>query len=130
MGSAGTYIRQRRQALGISQTALAASMGVDKSYLSLVESGRRAPTEDQVAILSAALGLPPEILLLQAGRLPKDVQGAIDANAAAVTAAVRVWAEQDAAVYPSRPAVPPPSKPRRRRPAEQQAHYSTTHPRE
>ena len=114
MGSAGIYIRQRRQALGISQTALASSMGVDKSYLSLVESGRRAPTEDQVAALSAALGLPPEILLLQAGRLPKDVQGAIDANAAAVTAAVRVWAEQDAVVYPSRPAVPPTSKPRRR----------------
>ena len=118
MVGAGTYISQRRKALGISQTALAATIGVDKSYLSLVESGKRAPTEDQVSSLSAALGLPPEILLLQAGRLPKDVQGAIDSNAAAVTAAVRVWAEQDAIVFPSRPAVPPSSKPRRRRPME------------
>jgi len=118
MGSAGTYIKHRRKALGISQTALAATIGVDKSYLSLVESGKRAPTEDQVSSLSAALGLPPEILLLEAGRLPRDVQGAIDANAAAVTAAVRVWAEQNAIVYPSRPAVRPSSKPRRRRLAE------------
>ena len=121
MRGAGTYIRQRRNALGISQTALAALMGVDKSYLSLVESGKRAPTEDQVSSLSEALGLPPEILLLQAGRLPKDVQGAIDSNAAAVTAAVREWVEQDAIVYPSRPAVPPSSKPRRRRPLESEA---------
>ena len=115
MGSAGTYIRQRREALGISQTALAHSMGVDKSYLSLVESGKRAPTEDQVSSLSATLGLPPEILLLESGRLPKDVQGAIDTNAAAVTAAVRVWAEQNAIVYPCRPTVVPSSKPSRER---------------
>ena len=121
MGGAGTYIRQRRNALGISQTALAAMVGVDKSYLSLVESGKRAPTEDQVSSLSEALGLPPEILLLQAGRLPKDVQGAIDSNAAAVTAAVREWVEQDAIVYPSRPAVPPSPKSRRRRPLESEA---------
>ena len=118
MGKAGSYISQRRKALGISQSALATTMGVDKSYLSLVESGKRAPTEDQVSRLSAALGLPPEILLLQAGRLPKDIQGAIDSNAAAVTAAVRVWAEQDAIVYPSRPAVPPSTKPHPRRPVE------------
>ena len=115
MGSAGTHIRQRREALGISQTALAHTMGVDKSYLSLVESGKRAPTEDQVSSLSAALGLPPDILLLQSGRLPKDVRGAIDANAAAVTTAVRVWAEKDAIVYPNQPDVVPSPKSSRER---------------
>ena len=125
MNSAGTYIRKRRKALGLSQIALATTMGVDKSYLSLVESGKRAPTEDQVSSLSEALGLPPEILLLEAGRLPKDVQGAIDTNAAGVTAAVRVWAEQNAIVYPSRPAVLPSPKPPRRRLAEREISIPT-----
>ena len=115
MGSAGTYIRRRRKALGISQTALAATIGVDKSYLSLVESAKRTPTEEQVSSLSSALGLPPEILLLQAGHFPKDIQGAIDKDATAVAAAVRIWTEQDAIVYPTRPAIAPSPKLRRRR---------------
>ncbi len=104
MNSAGAHIKARREAMAISQAALASQIGVDKSYLSLVESGKRVPTEGQVTAISAILGLPSELLLLQAGRLPKDVQGAIEADATAVTAAVRVWAEQDAIVYPTRPA--------------------------
>lgn len=117
MSSAGSHIQQRRKAMGISQSALAAQIGVDKSYLSLVESGKRVPTEEQIANLSSILGLPAELLLLQAGRLPKDVQGAIETDATAVTAAVRVWAEQDAIVYPARPAIIPPSKARQKRAA-------------
>ena len=115
MGSAGTCVRHRRKALGMSQTALAATIGVDKSYLSLVESGKRTPTAEQVSNLSLALGLPPEILLLQAGHFPKDIQGAIEKDATAVAAAVRIWTEQDAIVYPQRPAIAPSPKPRRRR---------------
>ncbi|MGE0774906.1 MAG: helix-turn-helix domain-containing protein [Sphingomonadaceae bacterium] len=115
MSSAGTHIQQRRKAMGISQSALAAQIGVDKSYLCLVESGKRVPTEEQIANLSSILGLPAELLLLQAGRLPKDVQGAIETDATAVTAAVRVWAEQDAIDYPTRPAVAPSSNPRQKR---------------
>ncbi|WP_129793967.1 DNA methyltransferase [Sphingosinicella sp. CPCC 101087] len=115
MSSAGLHIQRRRKAMGISQAALASQVGVDKSYLSLVESGRRVPTEEQVGKLSAILGLPPELLLLQAGRLPKDVQGAIEADATAVAAAVRVWAEQDAIVYPTEPATIPRSGSRQKR---------------
>lgn len=115
MSSAGSHIQQRRKAMGISQSALAAQIGVDKSYLSLVESGKRVPTEEQISNLSSILGLPAELLLLQAGRLPKDVQGAIETDATAVTAAVRVWAEQDAIVYPTRPEVIPSSNSRQRR---------------
>lgn len=109
MNLAGTHIKTRRKAMGISQTALAAQIEVDNSYLSLVESGKRVPTEEQVAVLSSILGLPPELLLLQAGKLPRDVQGAIEADATAVTAAVRIWAEQDAIVYPTRPSIIPTS---------------------
>lgn len=109
MSSAGEHIQSRRKAMGLSQASLASRIGVDKSYLSLVESGRRAPTELQAEALGAVLGLPAEMLLLEAGRLPKDVQGAIEADATAVTAAVRLWAEQDAIVYPTRPPIIPAS---------------------
>lgn len=115
MSSAGSHIQQRRKAMGISQSALAAQIGVDKSYLSLVESGKRVPTEEQISNLSSILGLPTELLLLQAGRLPKDVQGAIETDATAVAAAVRVWAEQDAIIYPTRPAAIPSANSRQKR---------------
>lgn len=117
MNSAGSHIQQRRLAMGISQSALAVQIGVDKSYLSLVESGKRVPTEEQISNLSSILGLPTELLLLQAGRLPKDVQGAIATDATAVAAAVRVWAEQDAITYPNRPAAIPSANSRKRREA-------------
>ena len=107
MTTAGAHIQERRQAMGISQSALATRIGVDKSYLSLVENGKRAPTEEQVEKLSTILGLPPELLMLQAGRLPKDVQGAIEADPTAVAAAVRIWTEHDAIVYPTRPSALP-----------------------
>lgn len=115
MNSAGHHIQRRRLAMGLSQASLAATIGVDKSYLSLVESGRRAPTEAQAEALGSVLGLPAELLLLEAGRLPKDVQGAIENDATAVAAAVREWAEQDAIVYASRPAVIPLSRPKHKR---------------
>ena len=106
MSSAGAHIQQRRKAVGLSQAALAAKIGVDKSFLSLVENGRRNPTEDQVGRMCAILGLPPELLLLEAGRLPQDVRGVIESDATAVTAAVRERAEQLAIVYPTRPEKP------------------------
>lgn len=106
MGSAGAHIQQRRKAVGLSQAALAAKIGVDKSFLSLVESGRRSPTEEQVGKMCAILGLPSELLLLEAGRFPQDVMGIIESDATAVTAAMRERAEQLAIVYPTRPANP------------------------
>ncbi len=115
MNSAGLHIRKRREAMGISQAALATQIGVDKSFLSLVESGKRIPTEEHVSDLCDILGLPAELLLLQAGRLPKDVQHAIDDDATAVAAAVRRWSERNAVVYPSKPTSAPRSKPNRRR---------------
>ena len=103
MKSAGSHIRQRREAVGLSQASLAAQIGVDKSFLSLVESGRRAPSEEQVERLSAILGVPPELLALEAGRFPVDVRDAIARDAAQVAAAVRERAQQCAVVYPVRP---------------------------
>lgn len=89
-------IRSRRDQLSISMQNLADRIGVSKSYLSLVENGKRALTEDQARSLGGILHLPSEILLLGSGRLPSDVQTAIQADAAEVTLAVRSRAEQAA----------------------------------
>lgn len=113
MGASEGQIRSRREALGLSQQALADQLGVHKSYLSLLENGKRPLTDEQAGQLSKILGVPAEMLLLQAGRLPKDVQGAIETDAVSVTTAVRLWAEQDAIVYPHVPAATPTPKPAR-----------------
>jgi transcriptional regulator with XRE-family HTH domain len=51
----GENIRRRRVAAGLSQERLAAQMGVEQSYLSGLEAGRRNPTA--VTIWHAALAL-------------------------------------------------------------------------
>jgi len=116
MGTAGSHIQKRRMALGLSQAALAAQIGVDKSFLSLVENDRRTPTEDQVEKVCSILGLPSELLLLEAGRFPKDVKGVIESDASTVTAAVRERAQQFAIAYPTQPANVPPCKGPRKQP--------------
>jgi len=44
--SCGRLLRERRQERGLTITALAADLGVSKSYLSMLESGRRLPTSE------------------------------------------------------------------------------------
>ncbi|WP_164892386.1 helix-turn-helix transcriptional regulator, partial [Mesorhizobium sp. M5C.F.Ca.IN.020.32.2.1] len=85
----GGLIKRRREAMGLSQQALADQIDVSKSYLSRIESGERSLTDDQANLLGQMLGAPPELLLLESGRLPADVQGAIAADAAGVTTALR-----------------------------------------
>lgn len=101
--SAHGAIRARREALGFSQTQLADSLGVTKSLLSLIESGKRQPTEDQIAILADTLRLPPDLLLLGAGRLPDDVRGVFESDAAAAVTAIRHVAGARAVELPTSP---------------------------
>jgi DNA modification methylase/transcriptional regulator with XRE-family HTH domain len=96
-------IRTRREALGLSQADLALSLGVTKSLLSLIEAGKRQPTEQQISTLAIVLRMPPDLLLLGAGRLPEDVRGAFQANAAEAVAAVRQRTEAQAIAYPTAP---------------------------
>lgn len=104
--SAPHAIRSRREALGLSQTEVATSLGVTKSHLSLIESGKRGLSDDQIATLSMTLGLPTELLALGAGRLPQDVKGALESDAAGVVAAIRQRTEAHAIAYPTSPGVP------------------------
>ena len=101
-------IRRRREQLGLSQSELATLIGVSKSYLSLVEAGKRNLASDQVKILSTSLQMPEDLLTLSGGRLPDDVTRIIETEAASVVAALRQKAES----HPIR-MVPAPERPPR-----------------
>lgn len=67
-------LRRYREAARVSQSRLAQLSGFDHSYVSRLESGRRAPTREAVLRLAAALGLGPaerDNLLAAAGFLPQ-----------------------------------------------------------
>ncbi|MDR6302567.1 DNA modification methylase/transcriptional regulator with XRE-family HTH domain/DNA-directed RNA polymerase subunit RPC12/RpoP [Nitrobacter vulgaris] len=102
-----SVLRSRREALGLSQAQVVAELGVTKSLLSLIENGKRQLTTDQVSVLAKVLRVPPDLLLLEAGKLPDDVQGVFEHDAAEVVAAVRQRTEAHALAYPTAPEVVP-----------------------
>jgi transcriptional regulator with XRE-family HTH domain len=53
---AGTLLRQRRRAHGLSQRELAARAGTRQATISRIESGREIPTVDRLDRLLVALG--------------------------------------------------------------------------
>lgn len=97
--------------MGLSLDELGETLGVSKSFMSYVESDERSLTEEQADVLSAVLGIPADLLLLSAGRLPVDVRQAISSDAALVTASVRQKYEQLAVSYPDHLLQPLPSAP-------------------
>src|SRR5437879_6228842 len=50
--SAHQTIKTRREALALSQSALSQQTGIPKSLLSLIEAGKRKPTDAQVEALA------------------------------------------------------------------------------
>jgi transcriptional regulator with XRE-family HTH domain len=64
----GENIRKRRIALGLSQERLAAQIGVEQSYLSGLEYGRRNPTAVTLWHVALALKVKPGSLF----EAPKD----------------------------------------------------------
>lgn len=104
---ASMAIRTRRERLGLSQTDVARSIDVSKSLLSMFESGKRAPTDLQVDRLADVLGLPRDLVALGSGRLPVDVESALEADASGAVAAIRERIEARAIAYPTEPVSPP-----------------------
>ena len=82
---------------------MAQSLGITKSLLSLFESGKRQPTEEQIVTIGKLLNLPPALLMLGAGRLPDDVRQVFEVDAAAGVAAIRQRTEQRASEFPKIP---------------------------
>ncbi|HLH13823.1 MAG TPA: helix-turn-helix transcriptional regulator, partial [Solirubrobacteraceae bacterium] len=76
----GTRLRERREALGLTQQALAEELGVTHQHVSRLESGRAMPSLDLVVRLAARFGITTDELLTGAERAPADLAGAIRAD--------------------------------------------------
>ena len=70
MSSIGARVREIRLAKGLSQQALAGD-GISAGYVSLIESGKRTPSEAATRLLAERLGVPLARLLdEEPGRAP------------------------------------------------------------
>lgn len=90
----GGLIRRRREALGLSQTRLAALVGMSRAYLSQIEHGKTTlPSADVRRRLAAHVGLRHIDLLIAAGEIaPDEVPGAGAAPAPEAAIAARLAA--------------------------------------
>lgn len=59
----GKRVREKREALGMSQEALAASAGLHRTYVGTVERGERNPALVNILRLAAALEVDPADLV-------------------------------------------------------------------
>ena len=59
----GEVLKQYRTAACLSQEKLALEAGLDRTFISLLERGRRQPTLTTLVLIAEALGQPPERLL-------------------------------------------------------------------
>ncbi|MGN2250330.1 DNA methyltransferase [Frateuria sp. GZRe14] len=100
-------VRARREQLNLSQTDLAASLGITKSALSHIENGNRPLTNEQVSSLATLLRMPTELLMLGSGRMPEDVRDIFDSDASAAVAAIRQFCEAEAVHYADVPSFVP-----------------------
>ncbi len=94
--SVGEAVRARRGELGLSLAEVAERVGCARSYLSAIETGRRAvPSRGIVAKLEGALGLPEGELRRRAewARTPVEVRADVARLQAASASASRALAE-------------------------------------
>jgi transcriptional regulator with XRE-family HTH domain len=81
--SFGDFIRQRREEKraadpGYSLRKVAASVGIEPSYLSKIERGEQPPpSEETILALAKELDEDPDVLLALAGKVSKDLQAII-----------------------------------------------------
>lgn len=66
--SLGPVLRAQRNQKGWSQEELAHRVGLDRTYISLLERGLRQPTLGTIVKISAALEMPPEDFVAELGR--------------------------------------------------------------
>jgi transcriptional regulator with XRE-family HTH domain len=59
----GRVLRESRLKAGFSQEALALEAGVDRTFVSLLERGKRQPTLETLFRLAAVLGVSPATLV-------------------------------------------------------------------
>jgi transcriptional regulator with XRE-family HTH domain len=69
----GELLKARRVALGMTQRALAQTLGVEASHIAFIESGRRKPSLKLIARIADTLGLDRQDLLLLAHPEARDL---------------------------------------------------------
>lgn len=55
----GTELRKAREEAGLTQVQLAKAAGLHRTYVSLLERGKRSPTVDVLFRLCRAMGIRP-----------------------------------------------------------------------
>ncbi len=68
----GATVRQHRLLLRLSQDELAARAGLDRTYVSGVERGRRNPTLEVLQRIADALGVNLDVLFASAREIAED----------------------------------------------------------
>ncbi|MFK4167297.1 helix-turn-helix domain-containing protein [Paenibacillus lautus] len=58
-GAFGLVLKERRQAVGLSQLELANRSGLDRTFISMLERGQRRPTLNTIFSLAKELGVSP-----------------------------------------------------------------------
>lgn len=66
--SMGRVLRAQRTQRGLSQEELAHRVGLDRTYISLLERGLRQPTLSTIVKISSALEIQPEDFVAELGR--------------------------------------------------------------
>lgn len=61
----GNILRTERKSAGLSQEALALRCNIDRTFISMLERGRRQPTLKTLFKLSDALNLKPSYIILK-----------------------------------------------------------------
>jgi transcriptional regulator with XRE-family HTH domain len=62
-GTFGEVLKEERQKQGLSQEALAFKSGLDRTFVSLIERGKRQPSIDSLFKLSKALSVKASQLI-------------------------------------------------------------------
>lgn len=67
----GIVLRKQRQSMGLSQEELAFRCDLDRTYISLLERGKRQPSLTTIINLAKSLNMPPSRLIQQVEHLLK-----------------------------------------------------------
>ncbi len=94
----GEIIRRQRELGELSMRRFATLAGISNPYLSQIERGLRAPSEQVLEAIAAALGVSVEALYEQAGVQPPGAEEADNAVLDAIRADPRLTARQRSAL--------------------------------
>jgi transcriptional regulator with XRE-family HTH domain len=65
----GQVIREARRDAGLSQEALSLACGRHRTYVSLIERGRNAPSITTLWLLAGSLGVEPSLIIQRVEKL-------------------------------------------------------------